>query len=150
MKERFYQLRELLEAAFKEEDLAKAKTLAEKYLALAAEKEEDWNYGNAIHHGHIFLGRIALRKGNIEKAKEHLLEAGKTPGSPQLNSFGPNMTLAEELLERGEREVVLEYLDACKTFWLEPMRAIRAFPVWKWQEEIRRGEVPEFGAHLLY
>jgi hypothetical protein len=20
----------------------------------------DWNYGNAIHHGHIILGRIAL------------------------------------------------------------------------------------------
>jgi len=38
-----------------------------------------------------------LKEGKVEDAKHYLLEAGKTPGSPQLNSFGPDMSLAEEL-----------------------------------------------------
>lgn len=61
-----------------------------------------WNSGNRIHHGNLILGRIALTQGDVAEAKTRLLAAGKTPGSPQLNSFGPNMMLAKELLELGE------------------------------------------------
>ena len=45
-----------------------------------------------------------------------LIAAGRTPGSPQLNSFGPDMTLASELLELGESEVVLGYFSLCSEF----------------------------------
>jgi hypothetical protein len=48
--------------------------------------------------------------GDIEEAKKQLLLAGKTPSSPQLNSFGPNMILAKELLDKGEKDTVLHYL----------------------------------------
>ncbi len=49
--------------------------------------------------------------------KKYLIAAGKSPGSPQMDSFGPNMTLAKDLLEKGERDAVLEYFMRCRKFW---------------------------------
>ena len=99
-------------------------------------KHAKWDQGNAIHHGNILLGKIALRQDDIEAAKKHLIAAGKTKGSPQLDSFGPDLELAQSLLERGERGTVLEYLQLCGKFWDEPMLK-------KWQEKIANGETPE-------
>ena len=65
----------------------------------------------------MVFGRIALKNGKKDEAKQRLLEAGKSPGSPQMNSFGPNMSLARDLLEKGERETVLQYFDLCRKFW---------------------------------
>jgi len=56
----------------------------------------------------MVLGRLALRDGNIAAAKAFLLEAGKSTGSPQMNSFGPNLSLAKDLLQKGEKEVVIK------------------------------------------
>jgi len=125
--------------------LEKAETFAHETLKIAEMYKDDWNYGNAIHKGHLTLGRVALRKGEIEEAKRQLLLAGKTPGSPQLDSFGPNMVLAQELLDKGENDVVLKYLDFCKEFWDFHSEKLR-----KWQEQIAKGEKPNFGANLLY
>lgn len=75
------------------------------------------HYGRAIHYGNLVLGHIALASGNIAEAKLRLIAAGKPPGAPRLNSFGPNMSLARELLEIDERAVVIEYLDLCTKFW---------------------------------
>ena len=83
------------------EDLAKAGEYAEKLLATARPEKDDWNYGNAVFEAHTILGRVALSRDDIRGAERHLLESGRTPGSPQLNSFGPNMILADRLLERG-------------------------------------------------
>lgn len=112
-------------------------------LATAEQDHCDWNYGNAIHDANILLGRVALRRGDIKKAKMHLIRAGKTPGSPQLDTFGPSMALARELLERGEQGIVLEYLDLCRAFW-EMDRGRLA----KWKAEIQHGRVPDFEANL--
>lgn len=76
-------------------------------------------------------------------AAGYLLEAGRTPGSPQLSSFGPNMQLARELLEAGETRPVLEYFELCRKFWPSP--ALDA-----WAAEVRAGQIPEFGANLKY
>jgi hypothetical protein len=69
----------------------------------------------ATHYGNLVLGRLALREGDVAKAKEHLLESANTPGSPVQCSFGPNMALAKEQLERGERGAVVEYRMATST-----------------------------------
>src|SRR5260370_33258421 len=61
--------------------------------------------GDALHHGNLCLGRVALRAGDIGAAKAYLLQAGRVSGSPVLESFGPNMLLAKELLEVGQREI---------------------------------------------
>ena len=59
----------------------------------------------------MVLGLLALNQGNVKPASQYL-DAGSTPGSPQLNSFGPDMSLAQALLEKGERDTVLEYFCA--------------------------------------
>ena len=134
-------LPDVAKAAFEAGETAKARAYAEELLK--ATDPNDWNYGNRIHHGHLILGRIALREGNVGSAKEHLLAAGQTPGSPQLNSFGPNMTLARELLEKGEKQAVLEYFKRCGSFWKKDRLET-------WAREVQDGKIPDFGANLDY
>jgi tetratricopeptide (TPR) repeat protein len=122
-----------------------AKTYAEELLAQSEKYKSDWNYGNAIHKGNLALGRIELRRGNKTGAKAYLLAAGKTRGSPQLDSFGPNMLLAKELLEAGERETVLEYFRLCGEFWKADVGALVT-----WRQLVEKGRIPNFGPNLLY
>src|SRR3982751_4597144 len=84
-----------------------------------------WDEGNLVHMGHLLLGHVALRQGNVDEAGARLLEAGRTPGSPQLDSFGPNMSLAARLLEAGRPAVVLEYFDECERFWRFGRRSLK-------------------------
>ena len=77
--------------------------------------------------------------GDINGAKQHLIKAGQM-GSPHLNSFGPNMLLAKELLEKGEREAVIEYFELCAKFW--QMKEDR---LERWKSIVEQGGVPDFG-----
>ncbi|WP_298861940.1 hypothetical protein [uncultured Gimesia sp.] len=88
-------LAQLAKAALVAQEITKARGYAEKMLS---QNNSDWNSGNHIHHGNITLGRIAIAADDVEAAKQYLINAGKTSGSPQLNSFGPDMSLAKELL----------------------------------------------------
>jgi hypothetical protein len=126
-------------------NLDNARSIADRLLREAPNWEKNWNYGNAIQAANIVLGRIALGEGDLDGAKKHLLAAGKTPGSPQLNSFGPDMTLALEFLARGEKDVVLEYFDLCEKFWDRRFSKLD-----EWRKEIRAGNTLEFGANLRY
>lgn len=144
---RFHQLRQKIDDAFKNNHIDLAEKLAKEYLTLAEENTSDWNYGNAIHHGNLILGRISLINGKKEEAKNFLIRAGSTPGSPQLNSFGPNMQLAKELLESGETQIVLEYLDLCEKFW---NKLVSWWKLRKWRRKIQYGKTPNFGANLHY
>ncbi|MCF6176916.1 MAG: hypothetical protein L3J71_14245 [Victivallaceae bacterium] len=104
---------------------------------------KDWNYGNNIHHANIILGEIALEQGDIDVAKQYLIKAGKTPGSPQLNSFGPNMKLAKKLLQEGERDTVLEYFKLCGKFWKG--RGVKQLK--EWIVAVKTGKEPNWGIH---
>ena len=110
----FYMLDEVTKAAVRAGAFDKTAEYGNELLSEAAKNGDDVNYGNAIHDGNLALGRVALREGDVTKAGKPLLEAGRTPGSTQLNSFGPDMTQAQELLEKGEREVVLQYFALCR------------------------------------
>ena len=142
---RFYGLDEAADEAYEAGDLAKAELYASEVLQVAPQFKDDWNFGNALHKGNIILGRIALQRGDVSGAKQHLLAAGDTPGSPQLDSFGPNMTLAKELLEKGERETVLSYLQSCAKFW-----KMGGGQLQDWIATVKAGGVPDFGANLMY
>jgi len=143
--ERFYALNRAAKNAMKAGKTNEAKELAEELLRIAIEKKNDWNYGNAIQDSNHVLGRIALLKGDVAEAKSRLLASSESKGSPQMNSFGPNMQLAKELLEKGEKEVVLEYFTRCRGFW-----AMGADKLTSWTEQVKKDQTPKFGANLDY
>ncbi len=124
---------------------ADAKKFADELENLAPKYVKDWNYGNAIQDCNVVLGRLALKAGDTESAKQHLLAAGHSPGSPQMDSFGPNMSLAKDLLVKGEKAVVLEYLDLCRAFW-----ELEKGKLDLWKSDVQAGRIPDFGATLVY
>ena len=81
--ERFYALRAAAKQSFilgKTED---ARSYASNLLALLPQFPNDWNYGNAVHDGNLVVGPIAVQEGRMNDPKRHLLEAGKSRGSPR-------------------------------------------------------------------
>jgi hypothetical protein len=101
--------------------------------------------GDGVYTGHLVLGALANERGDVEAAKRHLIEASKTPGSWRLNRVGPQWGLAIALLERGEREVVCEFLDNVKAFtkWAPaPAPTPKDELVERWKGIIRAGGAP--------
>lgn len=142
---RFYLLSDLAKTAFEAEQGEKARAYADELIELAPQYRDNWNYGNAVHHGNLILGRLALRSGDRSEAKGYLIQAAKTPGSPQLKSFGPSMTLAKELLREGEKETVIEYLKLCAQFWESGRGQLT-----KWIDIIETNGEPDFGNNVRY
>jgi len=129
-------------AAIEANDVGKARQFATTALAQAGSRNDNTT-GQTIHDSHVVLGRVALRAGNVAEAKAQLQQAAHVTGGGTLTSFGPNMSLAKELLERGERDAVVQYLEACEAFW--PNRMLS-----QWIQTITRGGTPNFGANLTY
>lgn len=143
--ERFYALADAAKESFNCNNIEDARKYAQELLELSLQFKQDWNYGNAIHDGNMVLGRIALLDGKLKDAKQFLLMAAKTPGSPQIKTYGPNLSLAKDLLEKGEREIVLKYINLCCDKWL--------YGSWekaKLLEDLKNGETPTFGPNLFY
>ena len=143
--DRYYALADSAKERLDAGDIGSARAYAEELLDLSTRLRHDWNYGNAVHDGHVVLGRIALREGRIDDARRHLALAGETPGSPQLDSFGPNMTLARDMITAGEKKAVREYFESCRKFWEMDNGRLDA-----WAEDVERGREPDFGANLAY
>jgi len=121
-----------------------AEKLATEMFALAKMYPDTWNYGNSIYYGNWVLGMLELDKGNIDQAKEYLLLAGACNGSPQLNSFGPNMRLAKRLLFNGETETVNKFLDMIETFWKSGTKWLQI-----WRKMIDEGKQPNCLMHIF-
>jgi hypothetical protein len=105
----------------------------------------------------MIRGLCALKRGQVSGAEGFLLAAGRCAGSPQLNTFGPNMRLAAALLDAGSSEVVLQYLEDCKAFWEmetkddEGKRVLTGVArLDQWATEVREGKTPDFGPNLAY
>ncbi len=154
---KFLDLTDSAPAAYSAGDKAAASAQAKTLLEMAAAYKEDWNYGNAIHAAYLVLGRVAADAGKMDEAREDLLKSvsllpysfdssiERSKGSPQLDSFGPDMAFARDMLAKGETEAVLKYLDLCGKFWSD----IRGnLPLWR--KQIAAGETPDFGGQLFY
>jgi len=135
----------LAQMAFDAGDMVKARAYAEQLISTAAATRDGWNVGNLIHKGNLVLGRIALREGRIGDALIFLERSGEVQGSPQLNSFGPNMSLVKDLLEAGETRAVLAYFERCRAFW-----KMGGSQLDRWAADVRDGKIPNFGANLRY
>lgn len=137
---RFYSLDDLIKSAYDANDLSTAARLANEYLALASIYRCNWNYGNATHDANRYLGLISLKNGDQAGAVAYLLKFGKSSGSPQLNSFGPDMGLADALLQAGQVDPVKLYLGDIKKFWKMENGKID-----EWLASIDKSEKPTLG-----
>jgi hypothetical protein len=153
--DRFYSISAEMSAAYKARDFGSADALAREYLKLAKRFPCNWNYGNAIHNANSILGLVALRNVRKAEAVSYLAASGATPGSPQLNTFGPSLRLARELASAGEHAAVASYLSSVKRFWtakdMSPTGLLFPYfadpdPISTWIKELQRGQVPDFGA----
>ena len=115
-------------------DIKAARTFAIRALFIEDPRKAD---GQLVFEMNTILGRIALIEDDVENARRYLLAAGKTTGSPSLSSFGPDMTLAKELLAAGKRDVVVEFLESCKSFWHSGKDQLES-----WLRSIRAGQNP--------
>jgi len=65
-------------------------------------------YQLSNYRGHAILGQAAAASGDVELAKEHLSQMMRFP----INSHA-EYGLAEQLLELGESEIVVQYIEHC-------------------------------------
>ncbi len=133
--------------AYENDEFNAAKSFIADQLNYADENKLNWNYDNLIHHSYTYLGLIALKENRLEDAKLYFNRSLDIKGSPQIKTFGPNLSLAEELLKIGEREIVISYLQGCKKVW-SFMFSFRK--IWRWKNQILQGKIPDFGANLKY
>jgi hypothetical protein len=143
--DRFYALDDAAKGSFESGKIEDARKYAAELLTLVPKFKGNWNYGNAVQDGNLVLGRIAVRDGKMDDAKKFLIQAGNSPGSPQMDSFGPNMSLAKDLLQKGERDTVLQYFTLCRRFWNMDYGKLN-----QWTDEVKAGTIPDFGANLVY
>jgi hypothetical protein len=143
--EKFYALTRLAPIAYNAGELPLAAAYSESLLKQAEAFKGDWNYGNALHVANLVLGRIALAGNDLDAARSYLLAAGRTPGSPQLDTFGPDMLLAGELLAKGESETVIEYFKLCGAFWKTNDGKLA-----DWTAAVKKGAAPDFGPNIRY
>ncbi len=141
--ERYFALGRAAKAALKAGRSAEAEKLAKELLGAAPNYKGDWNHGNAIHDANQVLGKIALAAGDFEAVEIHLLASVDSKGSPQLNSFGPGMSLAGGLLAEGGKAAVLRYLERCRTFWKPGADRLEG-----WIADIKAGRSPDFGRSM--
>jgi hypothetical protein len=147
---KLYLLTALAPAALAAKNFAKARTYAEELMALGKSEQGQPGfgpsiYGNSTHVGNVVLGKLALINGDLTSANEHLLAAARISGSPTLSSFGPDMQLAKELIERGQLEVAISYFDLCAKFWTNERGRLQ-----QWKDAVAKGSVPDFGPNLGY
>ena len=139
-------LQSLTKIAFELGKFDRAKALATELILDFGQDAASPNYANATHTGNIILGRIAVRENDAVKAKQYLLIAVRAPLRREKSFFSKiDLRLARELLEKGEKATVSEYLKLCEkllnysNLYAGKVRALKS-----WQAQINEGKMPSF------
>jgi hypothetical protein len=77
---------------------------------------------NFVNLGHVILGRVALARGDVAQAKADLMAS--LPPIPPTFSFEPNRTLAQDLVDFGERDIVVQFFERSREYWKNDQGAI--------------------------
>ncbi len=123
---------DMADTEFRSGDYAASARLAEIHL-----KSSD---RSAVQRAHTILGRVALRKGDVAAARGHLLDSASPESARYIAAYSPMLTLAKEMLEKGERDIVVEYLEKCVPLWPRGESVLQI-----WITDIRNGRTPDFG-----
>jgi len=140
-----YALSDLVKQAVRESKFNDAKAIAKEMLSAAAQAPDNQLSGRATFDANLALGSVALREGDKKAASRYLIAAGEAKGMPSLGSFGPNMTLARDLLNAGEKDSVLEFFRLMAISW--PRETVQ---FGKWADQVRAGSKPDFSVYLVY
>jgi hypothetical protein len=135
--ERFHLQMEIIGVALLAGDGDAAEGHALALLERTKRPPRDWNHGNGVNVAYEALGWIALDRGDVRAAARALVASSDIPeGSPHLPMAGdrPRLDLARDLLARGEREAVIEFLENAARFWNVRPR------LQGWIEALRAGE----------
>jgi hypothetical protein len=132
----------LAEFALDLNELKKARAFAEAVLNEKKDESDDdgWrDTDKAIYFGNTLLGRVALREGNTAKAKEHLSASLTFPADSDFELHLLNLDLAAELLAKGEKQAVLDYLARSEKLTTDEAN-IKIFR--RWQRMVKRNSFP--------
>ena len=99
-------------------------------------KAENTFYGNQV------LGLLALREKDSHLAAQLLLASLDAGGWQYLDKLGPNMKLSRRLVENGQSDAVVEFIERCKKLWPAGSRTLT-----DWQAVIRSGGIPDLTYH---
>lgn len=122
--------------------LLAARQIGDRMVELAVSGPSDAYAGVLWHRGNILLGRVVLASGAPETAKLHLLEAAKLRRpSSQLSTFGPDMSLARDFLQKGDARIVADYLNAVSLWWTMDEGRLK-----RWKSMLYAGQTPDFGS----
>lgn len=135
--------------AFDIKDDEAAMKYASKALELvSSQKQPASANGNGraeiIHDSNDVLGRIALRAGDVQQAKDRLLKAADLPPGESFASNGPDMLLAQALIDQGERGTVAKYLEKLTDSWRRGHFLLQA-----WINDIRDGKSVRLSARPM-
>jgi hypothetical protein len=92
-----------------------------------------------------FLERSPSTAGDLPEAKRQLLEAREDPWVSAAGYLWSKHATGQQLLAKGEREIVFQYFNLCAKFWEDSRGQLET-----WKAAILKGEEPKFGANLLY
>ena len=121
-----------------------ARRFAQDALVLAPRYRSHPQYGTAIFLANMTLGTLALREGDSKTAALFLRKAARAPVSEEL-AYSKGMAsnyqwhLATELLNQGERDAVLDFLDR-----MAATSVADRFELREAAAEVRRGGTPRF------
>jgi hypothetical protein len=124
-----------------------ARNYAQELLAAAAQHPHTYTQINADREASMILGWYALYSNNLADAKARLFSA-RTPVAPHLMQsycfMDPLMKLAGWMLDRDQREAVLEYLRRDQELVPEFRDRLA-----RWASEIEQGLTPDFQDRAL-
>jgi hypothetical protein len=133
----------LAEIALDLNELKKARAFAEAVLNEKKDESGDddgWrDTDKAIYYGNTLLGRVALREGNTAKAREHLSASLAFPEDSDFELKDLKLDLAAELLAKGEKQAVLDYLARSEKLTTDEDN-IKIFR--RWQRLVKRNSFP--------
>lgn len=72
---------------------------------------------NAYSVAETVLGRVAAAKGDLIEAKTRLMQSVTMPDSLKYAAFQPNMTLAQDVYDSGDKDAVVRFLEASRAVW---------------------------------
>jgi tetratricopeptide (TPR) repeat protein len=136
-----YLLVGLAKACVIAEDYDRARMVAGELISVSQPTTSRHLVNMSRHYGYLTLGYLAFQSGDIDEAERKLFEAGNYENS---SVSGPNMYLAYHLLQRGERDAVVEFLRRASKWWESTDHTAE-----RWIYMIEHGETPDFQTNLF-